>query len=323
MFRVLLKKTLIESSLLWCFTAVTVFAFCWTRVWIVTRFELHRFESFLDQLKQFEQFMPVPLEQVLTYKGSLALTFDEPVLILCIMVWAISRGSDVVSGELGRGTLEMLLAQPISRGKLLGAHALICISGLALLCTAAWLGLYAGIATNSVRETVSETTSWRIPLLNWEIPLSRPSDQTVSIPLSDRVDPALFLSPCLNLFALGLFIMALSTLCSCWDRYRWRTIGIVIGVYVVELLVFLLAKATPQTSFCYALTFFTLYQPDGIVNILAVDGSAAWHLWHPPSRFWPTPLGPLGVSLLLLFMASVCYAAAFIVFQRRDLPAPA
>src|SRR5690242_9388332 len=115
MFRLLIKKAFLESWLLLAACSLMLLVFCWVRVWIVTRFELQRFQGFLDQLRQFEQFMPVPLEQVLTYPGSLALTFDEPVLLLCILVWSISRGSDVVSGELGRGTLEMLLAQPVSR----------------------------------------------------------------------------------------------------------------------------------------------------------------------------------------------------------------
>ena len=139
MFRLLIKKAFLESWLLLAACGLMVFAFCWTRVWIVTRFELQRFQGFLEQLRQFEQFMPVPLEQVLTYAGSLALTFDEPVLILCVLVWSISRGSDVVSGELGRGTLEMLLAQPIGRLKLLFVHSLVSVMGVALLTALAWL----------------------------------------------------------------------------------------------------------------------------------------------------------------------------------------
>lgn len=322
MFRLLLKKALLESWLLLLACSIMVFAFCWTRVWIVTRFELQRFEPFLEQLKQFEQFMPVPLEQVLTYAGSLALTFDEPVLILCMLVWSISRGSDVVSGELSRGTLEMLLAQPVSRIQLLFTHSLLSVFGVALLTFLVWLGLYAGIHTNSVRETIHTGASVQVPFLNLTIPILAGREETVLVPLSERVDVSMFVAPCVNLFAFSLFVLGLSTLLSAVDRYRWRTIGVVVSFYVIELLILLLAKATPSMAWCHALTFFTLYQPDGIVHLISADPESAWALTHQHSKFWYTDLGPLGISLALIAMACVCFVAAGWYFQRRDLPAP-
>lgn len=322
MFRLLLKKALLESWPLLTACGLMIFTFCWTRVWIVTRFELQRFEGFLDQLRQFEQFMPVPLEQVLTYSGSLALTFDEPVLILCMLVWSISRGSDVVSGELGRGTLEMLLAQPVGRLKLLIAHMLVAVVGVMLLACLAWLGLYAGIQTNSVRETVQTGAAIQLPFWDLKIPIGMGSKETISVPLADRVDAKTFIPPCFNMFAFSLFILSLSALVSAVDRYRWRTIGLVLGFYVLELLLFLLAKATPATAWCHAFTFFTLYQPDGIVHLMSRNPQAAWSLWAPPSMFWTTSLGPLGISLALLTMSAICFIGAGWWFQRRDLPAP-
>lgn len=322
MFRLLIKKALMESWLLFAACGAMLFIFCWTRVWIVTRFELQRFQGFLDQLRPFEQFMPVPLEQVLTYPGSLALTFDEPVLILCIMVWAISRGSDVVSGELGRGTLEMLLAQPVSRMKLMLSHCLVSSLGLALLCVLTWAGLYAGIHTNSVRETVQTGVSIPLPFWNLRIPIMAGGEAMVLVPLAERVDANMFIAPTFNLFAFSFFILGLSTLMSAWDRYRWRTIGLVVGIYVVQLLIYLLAKATPGTAWCHSFTFFSLYHPDGIVHLMMRNADAGWALTQPRSTFWVTSLGPLGISIALLLMAVACFAAAAWIFKRRDLPAP-
>jgi ABC-2 type transport system permease protein len=320
MFRLLLKKAVIESWPLLAACSAMVIAFCWTRVWIVTRFELGRLQSFVDQLRPFEQFMPVPLDQVLTYSGSLALTFDEPVLILCVLVWSISRGSDVVSGELSRGTLEMLLAQPVGRMKLMSAHLLVAIVGVVLLACLAWLGLYLGIQTNSVRETVQNDFSLQFWTL--KVPIISGTEETVMVPLKDRVNAAVFMAPCFNLMAFSMFILSLSALVSSLDRYRWRTIGCVLGFYVLEFLLFLLAKAAPELAWCYRLTFFTLYQPDGIVHLAGRDPNMLWALWAVPSAFWPTWLGPLGISLALLAMSIICFAASLVCFQRRDLPAP-
>ncbi len=322
MFRLLLKKALLESWLLLAATGLMVFVFCWVRVWIVTRFELGRLKEFLDQLRPFEQFMPVPLEQVLTYSGSLALTFDEPVLILCVLVWSISRGSDVVSGELGRGTLEMLLAQPISRVRLLLTHSLVSVIGVVLLASLAWLGLYCGIQTNSVRETVQTSASITLPWWNIKLPVFSGTEETVLVPLIERVDPSLFVLPCLNLMAFAMFMLGLTTLASSIDRYRWRTIGVVLSFYVLELLLFLLAKSTPETAWCQWFTFFSLYRPDGIVHAIGRDPNVSWALFMEPNRFWTIPLGPLGISLALLAMAVACFIAAGWWFQRRDLPAP-
>ena len=322
MFALLIKKALLESWLLLAACGSMVFLFCWVRVWIVTRFELQRFEVFLDQMRPFEQFMPMPLDQVLTYPGSLALTFDEPVLVLCVMVWSIARGSDVVSGELGRGTLEMLLAQPIGRLTLMLSHCLISTIGLVILASLAWLGMYAGIHTNNVRETIQRGISIPLPFLNWNVPLPGGSSETILVPLADRVDANMFTSSSVNLFAFGLFILSLATLMSALDRYRWRTIGVVVGVYVVQLLIFLLAKATPSTAWCGSFTFFSLYRPSGIVHELMRDPEVAWRLTHTKTAFWTTNLGPLGISLALLGMALACFTAAAWVFQRRDLPAP-
>jgi ABC-2 type transport system permease protein len=239
-----------------------------------------------------------------------------------MLVWSISRGSDVVSGELGRGTLEMLLARPISRLKLLFAHSLLSVAGVGLLTFLVWLGLYAGIHTNSVRETIHTGASIELPFFNWQIPVVPGRDETVFVPLSQRVDARTFVSPCLNLFAFCLFMLGLSTLLSALDRYRWRTIGVVVSFYVIELLILLLAKATPSMAWCHALTFFTFYQPDGIVHLMSGDPAAAWALTYPHSKFWYTDLGPLGISLALIAMACVCFVAAGWWFQRRDLPAP-
>lgn len=318
MTRLLLKKYFHESGLLLLACATMVLVFCWVRIWIISQFELQRFEVFLDQLRAFERFLPVPLEQVLTYTGSIALTFDEPVLIFCVVVWSISRGSDVVSGELGRGTLEMLLAQPISRLRMLACHAAVSVFGIAVLCSLAWLGLKLGIDTNRVKESVTNGVTWNIPLLN--LPISLGQSEIVLVPLAQRVDASVFLPATLNLFSLGFYLLGLSVLCSCADRYRWRVIGMVVGFYVVQLLIYLLGKASAATQIFLYGTFFSLYQPDAIVHFVSQHPQATWCVTSFDERLGV--LGPLGFSLALICLGLACYAAAAIIFVRRDLPAP-
>ncbi len=325
MNRLLIKKTVHESSLLFFACATLLVLFCWARVWIVCQFDLQRFEPLLEQLKPFQKFSPVPLEQLLTYGGSLAMTFHEPVLILAIVVWSVARGSDVVSGELNRGTLEMLLAQPVGRLQWLGCHALVCTLGLLGLCFVGWLSLAVGIHTNSVRQQVSSTVELTLPGTSWSVPITFGAAQQVETPLANLVDASQFIAPSLNLFGFGFFLLGLSVLCSSFDRYRWRTIGIVIGCYVGQLLLFLLSKATPAWGWLGYLTFLSAYQPDAIVHFSRADPASAWLLVVPPDQrtaAWASWLGPLGLTGILLAGGLLSMLLAARRFHTRDIPAP-
>lgn len=321
MIRLLLKKYINESLLLWSACAAMLILFGWVRVWIVCQFELQRFEVFLDQLKPFEKFSPVPLSQLLTYAGSIAMTFDEPVLILCVLVWSIARGSDVVSGEINRGTLELLLSLPIGRVRLMSLHAAVCVAGLLGLCGCVWLGLFLGIQTNSVKETVTPKIELSIPFVPMKVPIQVGNSKTVLIPLRDRIDANLYLPAILNLFGFGFVVLSFSVMCSAFDRFRWRTIGIVISLYVIQLLLFLLSKSSASTGFCAALTFFSCYQPDAIVQLQRVEPNSGWAILSA-ANVLPLGLGPLGITGVLLALGTVFYAIALVAFRCRDLPAP-
>ncbi len=321
MFRMLVKKSINESKVLWWACGLTLFFFPWVRIWTVSQFELSGFEPLIKQFRAFEKFSPVPLEQFLTYHGVIGFTFDEPVLILCILVWSIARGSDVVSGELGRGTMEMLLAQPMSRGKIYGAHALVTIVGLSLLCGLVYAGIYLGIQTNVT--PVSQASMFKIPFLNFEWGSASTSKM---VPLSQLVSASTFVVPTLNLFALGFAVMGMSFLVSAWDQYRWRTIGIVIGLYVLQLLLFILSKSTPRLAGLKPMSFLAAYQPDWIVQIVHRTPAAAWHWWLDSdtarSDQFAQRIGPMGYVTLLIALGIPCFLAGFWRFKYRDLPAP-
>ena len=326
MFRILLKKYINEALLLWCACALVLFFFPWVRIWTVSQFELSGFSSLIEQFRAFEKFSPVPLEQFLTYHGMIGLTFDEPVLILCILVWSIARGSDVVSGELGRGTMEMLLAQPLSRGQVYAAHAVVTITGLMLLCGLVFIGIYLGIQTNST--PVSSTGVIRLPIFNFSVnnPFSQAS--TKLVPLSDLVLASVYVVPTLNLFALGFMLLGLSVMVSSFDQYRWRTIGIVIGVYVLQLLLFILSKSTPRMGLFKPFSFLSAYQPDWIVQTVHHSPALAWSWWIVPLATSPgdaasqAHLGPMFYVSSLLGLGCICYTVGYFRFKSRDLPAP-
>ncbi len=319
MFRILVKKYAGESWLLLVCSATILLMFTWVRIWTVAQFELTGFAPVLEQMKMFEKFSPVPLEQFLTHVGVIGLSFAEPILLLCILTWSISRGSDVISGEMNRGTMEMLLAQPVPRHRIVLAHALVSVVGLAILCGASLLGIVGGIYTNS---TLIAEYPEAITIMNVEVTPFWLEPTKRMIPLSEIVDVQYYLAPTLNLFALGFFVLALSVLVGAFDQYRWRTIGIVVGIYILQALLFILGKSTPQTSFLIPFSFLAAYQPDWMVQAVSTLDISPLAIVIESDNGIGYQFGPLGFSLVLIALGLLAYGVAIVNFVRRDIPAP-
>ncbi len=320
MNRLLLKKSILEGRLLLGACMTTMLVFCWTRVWVVSQFDMGRFETVIEQFREWERFSPVPFEHLVTVTGRIAMAYEEPILILCICLWVIARGSDCISGEIGRGTMEMLLAQPVSRVQVLWSQASVTIAGLALLAATSWFGLYLGIQTNTIKETISQT--WTVPWLGIELPIPLAAEEVVLRPMADKVNPADLASAALNVFSLGFFLAGLSTLLSSCDRYRWRTIGLVVGIYIVQLTLKIIGLASDRLAWLGRVTFFTAYDPVRFVSIAVYQPESTWSLvLRDEAGHWLS-LGPLGYNLILLGMGAIAYLSATVIFHRRDLPAP-
>jgi ABC-2 type transport system permease protein len=317
--RVLVRTYIGQAALLWSACALALFAFAWVRVWVSSLVDMGQFRTILEQFRDFERFAPIGFDALFTHTGRVGMTFDEPIVILCTVVWCIARGSDVVSGELGRGTLEMLLAQPISRTRLLLSHAVVAVGGLALLSLCLWAGIAVGIARTTITETIPPP-SFRLPFTAFEIPLTSGGPTKESFPMSSVVDPWVFGTGAFALFAFGFFILGLSTFFSSLDRYRWRTVGAVMTVYVLQLVIFGLGKAAERLNWLRGWSFFNCYRPQKqIAEITSGGMSAPWRLTGPDAESW---FGPGVYPLMLIVGGVILYALAIAIFRRRDLPAP-
>lgn len=312
------KKAIRESYLLFGGCAVVLYLFCWVRVWITSRLEMGSFRNIIESLPDsWQRLAPVPIEQLFSYEGRIAVTYEEPVVYLMMAVWAIARSSDAVSGGLGRGTMEMLIAQPVSRRAIVGTHTAVTLIGVLLLATTAFCGTSTGIATTSVSEL---SQPFSIPGLGVSIPFT--GGEQVSVPMSEKVGAGRFLPAAVNYFALGFFLVGFTTLMSSWDRYRWRTIGITVGFYVVSVICELVGLAAEGFEWVKCLTFFSAYEPVRFVSEAVSYPEREWAWLVRDSAGAIYAFGPLGCNAVLIGLGVIGILGGTWIFCRRDLPAP-
>jgi len=315
------KRWLGASRLLLLACCTGLFGFCLIRIWIVTQLETSSLEIILRQVwDKYERFSPVSIDQLLTYHGRVALAFNEPLIMLFVAVWAIARGSETVSGHVHSGIMEMLLSQPVSRGMVMSTQTLITTLGLVLLASSVWLGISIGIEVYQVPE--EHRPSITIPGLKLDIPLPFVETKQVDVPMSTKTRPHYFIYPAINLFCVGVLIAGLTTLASSMDRYRWRTIGIIIGFISIQMVMSLVSLAVKNVEWMKYLTFFSAYQPEVIVSVAVHAPEKLWDLVERDPNGTITAPGPLGYDLILLVPGVLSLLLGRIIFCRRDLPAP-
>ncbi len=279
------KKTLYESRWLLLGSMAFMFAVHWLRVWISSFFSMSAMEGMLSFMPELvEQLMPVSFAQIATSAGRIAVAYDDPIVLLLVTVWGISRGSDAVAGELNRGTMEMLLAQPLTRLGVLGTQAAVTLCGAALLAGAALAGTSVGLASVTLEQPVAAST---------------------------------FVAAALNLFAITVFLAGLSTLVSSAANYRSHVIGLVGAFYAVSMIVKIVGRLAPGWGWLGYGSFFTPFEP----QMLVADRDRAWRLWASAPD-GALELGGLGYDSILIGLGLVGYLAAAVIFYRRDLPAP-
>ncbi|MEM7478511.1 MAG: hypothetical protein AAF483_26305, partial [Planctomycetota bacterium] len=76
-------------------------------------------------------------------------------------------------------------------------------------------------------------------------------------------------------------------------------------------------------GWCGYLSFFSLYQPDSMVQLVRNHSDAGWQIFSGYEvAGWDFWLGPLGMSGLLIAMAASFLVIGALRFSRRDLPSP-
>jgi ABC-2 type transport system permease protein len=120
----------------------------------------------------------------------------------------------------------------------------------------------------------------------------------------------------------------MASLFSACDRFRWRTIGITLALFVLQAIAKVVGVLKKETVFEWFrfewlkyVSALTAYEPSRLVEIAVQQPQYTWSLtMRAPSG--EMSMGPLGYDLILVVLGLACYGAAAVIFAKRDLPAP-
>ena len=231
------KKAVSDARLHLVVTSVLLALFAWLFVWLTSLFPLGAWTRILQWLPAGIQgflraWLGVELVDMASLAGRISFLYLHVVTVLLFLTWAVGRGSEVVSGGIADGTMELILTLPVRRVWVLIAPAIVSTLGAAVLAASVWVGTWLGLTTVELEEDLSV----------W-----------------------LFLPGAVNLFAMAFCMTGVTTLFSSWDRDRWRTIWLAVGFFVVSAIVKLISRMWAPGAWLKYLSFLTTFEPQQLI----------------------------------------------------------
>jgi ABC-2 type transport system permease protein len=223
----------------------------------------------------------------------LAVGYLHPLILAVLCIWAIGRGASAIAGEIDRGTMELLLAQPLARSRLILAHLCVDLVTIPILCLGMWGGTWLG--------------TWAFGLLE----LGAKLDAGVVM-----VDPWVLAPGLWNVAGLLFAVSGCTMWLSAGGRFRSRVWGLAILITLLQFLVNVIGQLVEPLAFLRPFTVFYYFQPQRIIlhNQWSVDLGPVWRVLSPHFH--------VNVLAVLFSVGAAGYALALWTFCRRDLPAP-
>ena len=237
----------------------------------------------------------------------LAVEMLHPVVMILCSLWAVGRAAGAISGEIDRGTMELLMSQPVPRNRLILAHLIVDALVIPIICSAILLGTQLGLELAGPFK-IDYTVLEKIP----KMPafLQQPRPEFLEVDASGQKFAAM--NTAALIFAMSGMTMAVSA----FGRNRWRAIAWSVLIVLAMFIANVLGQLWDSAAFVRPFTVFYYYQPQKIWlhgNWMAELGDS-WNRGQP--------LLQLPMVVVLLAFGAVGYAIAWRTFVNRDLPAP-
>jgi hypothetical protein len=106
------------------------------------------------------------------------------------------------------------------------------------------------------------------------------------------------------------------------DRHRWRTIGVVTGIYTFMAMIKFVGMSLQHFGWCLWFTFFTLFEPEQAIEHYQ-KSPGDWFQWlHYGPNMTVVGTGSTLNNVVLMLMGIASFGFGMRIFARRDLPAP-
>jgi ABC-type transport system involved in multi-copper enzyme maturation permease subunit len=175
-----------------------------------------QFGSFIEQNPFLSQFTRFGGGDLFSLPGSMALGYIHPIMLLLVGIIAIGLPILAVAGERQRGTLEVLLARPLSRHTL---YVVVYLAGALFLGALLALNLLASVVSANIMGVAGELDTRNLPSLwlnGWLLYLAFMSIAFAASVSFDRLTPAL------GLTLVVLVVMYLvNVISSLWPDVAW------------------------------------------------------------------------------------------------------
>jgi ABC-2 type transport system permease protein len=254
----------------------------------------------------------------------LSIGYVHPLMQTVFCVWAIGRAAGAIAGELDRGTMELLMAQPLLRSRLVLAHLCVDAVTIPILCLSLWAGNWLGAGLMGPIEvrplpTLPSKPAYLVELGPFKVRLEQPglSQPTSTGETNNRlaVRPSAF-GPALFVVGGLLFAVSGATMwLSAAGRFRWRVLGIAVLIVLVQFLVNVIGQMWDGMDFLRPLTIFYYYQPQQVI---------LGHHWTVSLSEWNDgqPMLAVPMPVVLYGVGALGYGMALWTLSRRDLPGP-
>lgn len=269
--------------------------------------------------------------QLDTAMDMLSIGYVHPLMQTIFCIWAVGRAAGAIAGEIDRGTMELLLAQPLARARLILAHFLVDCVTIPVLCLSLWAGNALGawlitpiqIEEPELKMPISrqrylvELGPIRVrvedPRAGASRGLSAKDRQAMEERL--RVEVRRFWPALIGVGGLIFAVCGTTMWMSAAGRFRWRVLGLAVFFVLVQFLINVLGQMWDDVAWMRPITLFYYYQPQQMI----LNGD-----WWVTLREWNggSPLVRVPMPVVLYGVGLLGYAMALRTFVKRDLPAP-
>lgn len=238
------KKAVRDGWSQFLVSGLLLFGFAWLFVWLNSLVNMELWVRLLDFLPPFAvRLIGIPLQALASPMGRISVIFVHIVPLLIMMGWAVGRNSELVSGSISNGTLEVLLTVPARRIHWLWIPAVVWACQTCFLACALWLGLIVGLRV---------------------------------IGTANGIGYVEFLPGVVNLICMTLCLSGITAALSAADNNRWRTIWLATGIFIVATIIKMVARIWEPGEWLAYLSFLSAFEPQLLILVPEQAARLAW-----------------------------------------------